>query len=125
MHGTLDYLLAAALIAVPLAVDFDDDTATVVMLVLGGAATLLAIGTNWSTGIVRVLPPVLHGVAGAARSCTVDARLLISEGSPAEVPYRSELMRLAAGDGLAVHQTFTRDPPPRGGGSPGASTLTC
>jgi hypothetical protein len=63
VHGTLDYLLAAALIAVPLAVDFDDDTATVVMLVLGGAATLLAIGTNWSTGIVRVLPPVLHGVA--------------------------------------------------------------
>ncbi len=47
----------------------------------------------------------------AARSCTVDARLLISAGSPAEVPYRSELMRLAAGDGLAVHQTFTRDPP--------------
>jgi hypothetical protein len=51
VHGMLDYLLAAALIAVPLAVDFHDDTATVLMLVLGGAATLLAIGTNWSTGI--------------------------------------------------------------------------
>jgi hypothetical protein len=36
------------------------------MLVLGGAATLLAIGTNWSTGIVRILPPVLHGVADIA-----------------------------------------------------------
>lgn len=63
LHGTLDYLLAAALIAVPLAVHFHDDTATVLMLVLGGAATLLAIGTNWSTGIIRILPPVLHGVA--------------------------------------------------------------
>jgi hypothetical protein len=63
LHGTLDYLLAAALIALPLAVDFHDDTATVLMLVLGGAATVLAIGTNWSTGIIRVLPPVLHGVA--------------------------------------------------------------
>src|SRR3954463_6222730 len=63
VHGTLDYLLAAALIAVPLAVDFHDDTATVLMLVLGGAATLLAIGTNWSTGIIRILPPVVHGVA--------------------------------------------------------------
>src|SRR3954454_15726656 len=62
VHGTLDYLLAAALIAVPLAVNFHDDTATVLMLVLGGAATLLAIGTNWSTGIIRILPPVLHGV---------------------------------------------------------------
>lgn len=66
VHGTLDYLLAAALIAVPLAVDFHDDTATVLMLVLGGAATLLAIGTNWSTGIIRILPPVLHGVADIA-----------------------------------------------------------
>src|SRR3954453_21459187 len=66
VHGMLDYLLAAALIAVPLAVQFHDDTATVVMLVLGGAATLLAIGTNWSTGIVRILPPVVHGVAEVA-----------------------------------------------------------
>jgi hypothetical protein len=62
VHGTLDYLLAAALIAVPLAVDFHDETATVLMLVLGGAATLLAIGTNWSTGIIRIL----HGVADIA-----------------------------------------------------------
>jgi hypothetical protein len=63
VHGVLDYLLAAALIAVPLAVHFHDETAKVLMLVLGGAASLLAIGTNWSTGIIRVLPPVLHGVA--------------------------------------------------------------
>ena len=54
VHGTLDYLLAATLIVVPLAVHFHDTTATVLMLVLGGAATLLAIGTNWSTGIIRV-----------------------------------------------------------------------
>src|SRR3954454_11703313 len=66
VHGTLDYLLAAALIAVPLAVDFHDDPATVLMLVVGGAATLLAIGTNWSTGIIRILPPVVHGVADIA-----------------------------------------------------------
>jgi hypothetical protein len=33
VHRTLDYLFAAALIAVPLAVDFHDDTATVLMLV--------------------------------------------------------------------------------------------
>lgn len=63
VHGMLDYPLAAALIAVPLAVAFDDDVATVLMLVLGGAAALLAIGTNWSTGIIRILPPALHGVA--------------------------------------------------------------
>jgi len=41
-----------------------DETAKVVMLVLGGAAAaVLAIGTNWSRGIVRVTPPAVHGVA--------------------------------------------------------------
>ena len=63
LHGILDYLLAAALIALPLAVDFHDETAKVLMLVLGGAAAVLAVCTNWSTGIIRILPPVLHGVA--------------------------------------------------------------
>ena len=63
LHGTLDYPLAAILIAGPLVLDFHDDAATVLVLVLGGAASLLAIGTAWSRGIVRVLPPVLHGVA--------------------------------------------------------------
>jgi hypothetical protein len=62
-HGTLDYPLAAILIAGPLALDFHDERAKVFVLVLGGAATTLAIGTAWSRGIVRVLPPVWHGVA--------------------------------------------------------------
>jgi ferredoxin-NADP reductase len=31
--------------------------------------------------------------------------------SSAEVLYRDELARLAGGEGLSVHQTFTREPP--------------
>lgn len=63
LHGTLDYPLAAILIAGPLALHFHDERAKVFVLALGGAASLLAIGTAWSRGIVRVLPPVWHGVA--------------------------------------------------------------
>jgi hypothetical protein len=63
LHGALDYPLAAILIAGPLALDFHDERAKVFVLVLGGAATVLAIGTAWSRGIVHVLPPVWHGVA--------------------------------------------------------------
>ena len=62
-HGTLDYPLAATLIAAPLVLHFGDESAKVIMLVLGGAATVLAVGTNWSHGIIRVLPPVVHGMA--------------------------------------------------------------
>jgi hypothetical protein len=63
LHGALDYPLAALLIAGPLALDFHDDTATVFVLVIGAAASLLAVATAWSRGIVHIVPPVLHGVA--------------------------------------------------------------
>jgi hypothetical protein len=63
LHGTLDYPLAAALIAGPLVLDFDDGKAKAFVLVLGAAATLLAIGTDWSRGIVHALPPLWHGIA--------------------------------------------------------------
>jgi hypothetical protein len=61
VHGVLDYPLAAILIAGPLVLDFDYKAATVIALVLGGAAAVLAVGTNWATGIVKVIPPLLHG----------------------------------------------------------------
>lgn len=63
VHGTLDYLLAATLVAGPLVLHFHDDGAKAFVLALGGAASVLAVGTAWSRGIVRVLPPVWHGVA--------------------------------------------------------------
>ena len=43
MHGILDYPLAAVLIAGPLALGFDDRAATVIALVFGGGATVLAV----------------------------------------------------------------------------------
>ena len=63
LHGALDYPLAAVLIGGPLVLDFDAGRAKAFVLVLGGAATVLAVGTAWSRGIVHVLPPVWHGVA--------------------------------------------------------------
>lgn len=63
VHGVLDYPLAAVLIAGPLVLDFDDTAATVIALVFGGGAVVLAVATAWSTGIVKVIPPLLHGYA--------------------------------------------------------------
>jgi hypothetical protein len=60
VHGLLDYPLAAVLIAGPV-LSFDDRTATVIALVFGAGAAVLAVGTAWSTGIVKVVPPLLHG----------------------------------------------------------------
>jgi hypothetical protein len=61
IHGVLDYPLAAILIAGPLVLDFDSTPATVIALVFGGGATVLAVATAWSTGIVKLIPPLLHG----------------------------------------------------------------
>ena len=68
----LDYPLAAVLIAGPLVLDFDDSAATVIALVFGAGAAVLAVGTAWPTGIVRVIPPLLHGYADIAVTCRAD-----------------------------------------------------
>jgi hypothetical protein len=71
VHGVLDYPLAAVLIAGPLVLRFDDSAATVIALVFGGGAAVLAVGTAWSTGIVKVIPPLLHGYADVAVTVTL------------------------------------------------------
>src|SRR3954447_19861091 len=63
VHGVLDYPLAAILIAGPLVLDFDYEAATVIALVFGAGAAVLAVATAWPTGIVKIIPPLLHGYA--------------------------------------------------------------
>jgi hypothetical protein len=63
VHGVLDYPLAAVLIVLPFVLDFDDDAAKWVAVGLGLGAAVLAVGTAWATGIVKVIPPLLHGYA--------------------------------------------------------------
>lgn len=63
VHGVLDYPLAAVLIALPLVLGFDDDAAKWIAFAFGVGAALLAVGTAWPTGVVRIIPPLLHGYA--------------------------------------------------------------
>lgn len=71
----------------------------------GGPVVLIAGGP----GLVPLMAMLRHR---AANTSTIDTRLLLSVRSSDEVLYRDELLRLADGEGLAVHQTFTREAPP-------------
>jgi hypothetical protein len=66
VHGVLDYPLAAVLIVLPLVLSFDDDAAKWIAFAFGIGAAVLAVGTAWPTGIVRIIPPLLHGYADIA-----------------------------------------------------------
>src|SRR5262245_28583192 len=66
VHGLLDYPLAAVLIVLPLVLDFDDSAAKWIAFGLGIGSAVLAVGTACSTGLVRVIPPLLHGYADIA-----------------------------------------------------------
>jgi ferredoxin-NADP reductase len=68
---------------------------------------LLLIGGG--SGLVPLMAMVRHR---AARGSTVDTRVLVSSRSLADALYRQELATLAAGDGLTVHHTLTREQPP-------------
>jgi ferredoxin-NADP reductase len=70
----------------------------------GGPLLLIAGGS----GLVPLMAMVRHR---AAQHSDVPTRLLLSSRTPDDVLYREELGRLG-GDGLAVHQTFTRGAPP-------------
>jgi hypothetical protein len=63
VHGLLDYPLAAVLLVGPRRLKFDSRTAAVIAQVFGVGAAVLAVGTDWQTSIVRVIPPLLHGYA--------------------------------------------------------------
>ena len=66
VHGLLDYPLAAVLIVLPFVLDFDNGAAKWIAVALGVGAAVLAVGTAWQTGIVRIIPPLLHGYADIA-----------------------------------------------------------
>jgi ferredoxin-NADP reductase len=71
----------------------------------GGPLLLIAGGS----GLVPLMAMLRHR---AARMRTVEARLLLSVRSVDDVLYRDELGKMATRDGVAVHYTFTREPPP-------------
>ena len=71
----------------------------------GGPLLLIAGGS----GLVPLMAMLRHR---AASSSAVEARLLLSARSQEEVLYRDELGEMATRDGVAVHYTFTREPPP-------------
>jgi len=62
VHGLLDYLLAALLIAAPFLFGFDDDAATALSIAAGVAVLMLGAFTAWTTGIVKSIPPVAHAM---------------------------------------------------------------
>src|SRR5207244_86733 len=81
----------------------------------GGPLVLLAGGS----GLVPLMSMLRHR---AARASTVDTRLLVSARALPDLLYRDELARLAgarkgtepflsASDGLALHETLTREQP--------------
>src|SRR4051794_13418059 len=71
----------------------------------GGPLLLIAGGS----GFVPIMAMLRHR---AARASSVDTRVLVSTRTPDDLLYGHELTTLADHDGLTVHRTFTRQPPP-------------
>ncbi len=70
-----------------------------------GGPLLLAGG---GSGMVPLMSMLRHR---AARGSDVDTRLLVSARRLEDLLYRDELAALAAGPGLALHRTLTRERP--------------
>jgi hypothetical protein len=62
VHGLLEYLAAALLIAAPFLLAFDSDSATAVSIVAGVLVLVLAASTAMSTGLIKSIPVQAHVV---------------------------------------------------------------
>jgi hypothetical protein len=60
VHGLLEYVAGALLIAAPFLFTFDSDTATAVSLVAGVAVLIIAASTAMSTGLIKSIPVPAH-----------------------------------------------------------------
>ena len=60
VHGVMEYLAGALLIAAPFLFAFDDDTATAVSIAAGVIVLILAASTAMPTGLAKSIPVAAH-----------------------------------------------------------------
>jgi hypothetical protein len=60
VHGLLEYLLGALLIAAPFLLDFDPDSATAVSIVAGLLVLVVAASSALPTGLIKSIPVQAH-----------------------------------------------------------------
>jgi len=62
VHGVLDYVMGALLIAAPFVLSFTADAATAAAVAAGVILLVVAASTQLPTGIVHSVPPALHAI---------------------------------------------------------------
>ena len=60
VHGVIEYLAAALLIAAPFLFGFDDDTATAASIVVGVLLLAVTASTALPTGLIKSIPVQAH-----------------------------------------------------------------
>lgn len=109
LHGTLDYPLAAVLIAGPLVLHFGDNTAKWFIFAVGIAAAVLAVATAWSHGIVHLIPPVWHGYADIGATIALIIAPFVLGYSDHAVPTVFSIVIGAGGLGATLLTRFDSD----------------
>jgi hypothetical protein len=60
VHGVLEYVAGALLIAAPFLFSFDSDTATAVSIAAGVVVLIVAASTAMTTGLIKSIPVHAH-----------------------------------------------------------------
>lgn len=123
VHGVLDYLIAALLIASPFLIAFDDDTATPVAIGAGVLVLLLGAFTAWSTGIVKSIPPVAHAMLDYALAGLLIAAPFLFGFRDDETAFAFFLAVGVGGLLITIATRFTPAETPRRGGRAGAAPV--
>ena len=71
VHGLLDYVFGALLIAVPFVLGFSADAATATAVAAGLVLLVIAASTDFPTGFVHSIPRALHAIIDYAVALTL------------------------------------------------------
>lgn len=62
VHGLIDYVIGAALVAAPLVLGFESDTATAAAVAAGVAVLVVAAASDLPTALAKSIPRAIHAM---------------------------------------------------------------
>jgi hypothetical protein len=114
VHGFVDYLLGAFLIASPFLFSFEAGAAKATGIVAGVIVLVLAACTAWTTGLIKSVPPSAHAIFDLIVAILLIAAPFLfgfsDETNPTAVFIVTGVLTLL----YAIATRYTPEPKPRG-----------
>src|SRR4051812_45408706 len=115
VHGIVDYLLGAFLIASPFLFSYDSGAAHAAAIVARWLLLVIAACTDWATGLIKSVPPSAHAIFDVIIAILLIASPFLFGFSDETSPTAAFLIIGVLALLYAIATRYTPEPKPRAG----------